>query len=106
MRLHYSNVHPNKLHDEIRAAGINPWPVESKGSEVWLGLPDNTPQTTIDQINAIVSAHDPTPPTVVDPDAELEAAIQGATTLEELKAALLGTVRQARVKGKPISGGQ
>jgi hypothetical protein len=35
-----------------------------------------------------------------DPDAELAAAIQAATTLTELKAALLGNGKLARVKGK------
>lgn len=40
----------------------------------------------------------PVPP---DPDAELAAAIQAATTLTELKAALLGSGgKTARVKGK------
>lgn len=38
---------------------------------------------------------------VVDPDDELEAAIAGATTLEGLKAALLGKNRAGKVKGQP-----
>ena len=37
-----------------------------------------------------------------DPDAELAAAIGAAATLDELKAALLGTAgRQGRVRGRP-----
>lgn len=39
----------------------------------------------------------PVPP---DPDEELAAAIQAATTLDGLKAALLGNGKLARVKGK------
>lgn len=39
----------------------------------------------------------PIPP---DPDAELATAIQAATTLDGLKAALLGNGKLARVKGK------
>jgi hypothetical protein len=35
-------------------------------------------------------------------DAELAAAIDAATTLEELKQALLGKSRPARVRAKPI----
>lgn len=44
---------------------------------------------------------DPPPPIEADPDAELATAIAAATTLEELKAALLGRLNpNARVKGR------
>jgi len=40
-------------------------------------------------------------PEVVDPDTELEAAISGATTLDQLKAALLGKTRPGKAKARP-----
>lgn len=48
----------------------------------------------------LVAAHVPaTPP---DPDAELRAAIDAATTLADLKAALLGKSRAGQVAGRPV----
>lgn len=41
----------------------------------------------------------PAPP---DPAAELAAAIEAADSLEELKAALLGKLRPARVDARPL----
>jgi len=41
------------------------------------------------------------PPIPPDPDAELAKAIEGATTLAALKAALLGIIGAAKVKGRP-----
>lgn len=46
----------------------------------------------------------PTPPTPPpDPDDELAQAIAAATTLNELKAALLGHTTAAAVKGRPTA---
>lgn len=45
---------------------------------------------------------DPTIPEPPDPDRELAAAIQNATTLDALKAALLSSVKAGRVKGQPV----
>lgn len=42
----------------------------------------------------------PAPP--ADPDKELENAIASATTLAELKGALLGTRSLGKVKGRPV----
>jgi hypothetical protein len=44
----------------------------------------------------------PKPPPQPDPDEELAAAIQAATTLDELKDALLGKFEKAKVKGKAV----
>ena len=44
----------------------------------------------------------PSSPVPPDPDRELAAAIEGATTLAELKAALLGQKSQGKVKGRPV----
>lgn len=45
----------------------------------------------------------PVLPPEVDPDVELALAIAAATTLAELKAALLGQTRAAAVKGRKIN---
>lgn len=45
---------------------------------------------------------EPAPPPPPDPDAELAAAIAAATTLEELKAALLGQGNNSAVRGKRV----
>ena len=50
-------------------------------------------------IRAAFAAHLPKPP-APDAGAELDAAIQSATTLEELKNALRGKTRQGRVKAE------
>ena len=84
MRLHYKGVNTNKLHDELIAAGIRAWPVESKGSDTWIGMPDDTPKEVLDQIAAIVAAHDPAPVPVVP-----------VPTLEERIVALEAKVGQA-----------
>ena len=61
MKLHYKGANTNKLHDELIAAGIRPWPVESRGEDTWLGMPDDTPKETLDKIAAVIAAHDPAP---------------------------------------------
>ena len=78
MKLHYKGANTNKLHDELIAAGIRPWPVESKGVDVYLGMPDNTPKEVLDQIAAIVAAHDPAPPVQPPTDTERIAALEAA----------------------------
>ena len=44
---------------------------------------------------------EPAPPAPPDPQTELDAAIAAATTLDELKAALLGQGNAGRVAGRP-----
>ncbi len=92
-----------RLHDELLAAGIalplvdGCSPVQGRGDDIWITVPDDTDDAAI---AAVVAAHDPTPAPESDADAELAAAIEAATTLEQLKAALLGRVRAAKVKGR------
>lgn len=51
-------------------------------------------------VEAVVAAH--VPPAAADPDEELAAAIASATSLDQLKKALLGNLgHAARVAGKP-----
>lgn len=59
---------------------------------------------TAEQLQAALAAH--TPPDTVDPDDELRAQIEAATTVADLKAALLGTKpgQVARVAGRSKDG--
>jgi len=100
MKLHFTGVNTNKLHDELIAAGIVPQLVESLDADTWITIEDS--QETA--VNAVVVAHDPAPaPEPPDPDEELAAAITAATSLEELKNALLGKVgKGAGAKGKAV----
>jgi hypothetical protein len=51
----------------------------------------------------VIMEAQPKPPTAPDPDEELAAAITAATTLDQLKNALLGKLgKSAKVKGKPV----
>lgn len=63
--------------------------------------PKNTlgPQPTPEQIAQWSIEYDSHPKSP-DPDVELDAAIAGATTLQELKDALLGRVRAGKVAGR------
>lgn len=94
-----------KLHDELLAAGVplplvdGCTPVQGRGNEIMLTVPDDADEQLI---AAVVAAHDPTAVPAPDPDAELEAAIAAATTLEELKDALLGKVRAGQAKGRAV----
>ena len=65
MRIHYSNVNPNKLHDELILAGIMPVLVENDcldgeyiAKNTWITFSEDTDMTTV---QAIIDAHDPTP---------------------------------------------
>ena len=57
----------SKLADELISNGINPIrenntsAIHGTETEVYIYIPDDTPQDMIDQITTIVNAHDPTP---------------------------------------------
>ncbi len=88
----------SKLMSELVAAGLPIVGCASTGRIDWQdGHPTPEEMAAAD---AVLAAHDPTPGPEVDADAELEAAITASTTLEELKAALLGRVRAAKAKGR------
>lgn len=104
--------HPDKLHDELLAAVPTLQPVgegdereavmivSGDGSTLTLGVPDGVDEA---EVRAVVEAHDPAPPPAPpDPDAELAAAIEAATDVEELKAALLGLARPGRVRARGV----
>lgn len=75
--------------------------LKGNGENIYLRVPDNAP---VIEIEAIIQAHDPTsPPPPPDSDEELAQAIEAATTLNELKDALLGRIRGVKVKGKPVA---
>lgn len=84
MKLTYTKANLlTKLHDELIAAGIpldngGLSPVQGKDDEIYIYVADDTPQTTIDQITAIVNAHDPTPPPQSPTQEERLAALEEA----------------------------
>lgn len=90
-----------QLQTELAAAGITVAGLGLTGDNLHTYDGDGVPCELPDGAAVVVAAHDPTPVPVVDPDAELEAAIGAATTLNELKAALLGNVRAGKVKAQP-----
>lgn len=61
----YININPNKLHNELIAAGINPILVENDCSigsytapNTWITFEDSTDMVKVQQV---IEAHDPTP---------------------------------------------
>ena len=70
---------------------------------------DGEQETTAEHHAAVVSAAEvesrkpaPVPPPRPDPDVELANAIEAATDLASLKAALLGNKGAGMVKGRPV----
>lgn len=65
MKILYTNINPNKLHDELIKTGITPILVmhdakkgECISENAWITFADNTDMTAA---QAVVNAHDPTP---------------------------------------------
>ena len=79
MRLHFTGVNTNKLHDELIAAGVTTQLVESLDSDTWITVDD----AQVDAVKAVVAAHDPTPATL-PPTAE--------ERLESLEMAMLAMI--------------
>lgn len=122
--------HLTKLHDELLEAvsALRPVPgpdgepqarllLGGDGETIEMLVPDDLSPEDIAAIEAVVSAHDPTPPPPPpDPDQELMAAIalaesevKAAQDEPALKAAVLkligalqGKVRPGRAKGRPV----
>lgn len=63
MELIYTGVNRNKFHNELNEQGIYPDPVKAgkTDDEIILTMPDDTPQSTLDQIEQIYQNHDPAP---------------------------------------------
>lgn len=92
-----ASLHGDALEDEIRAAG---WPdaeVSVAGDVLRVA---EVPDGDRDSVKTVIDNHVPPDPPP-DPDAELASAIEGASTLAELKDALLGNLSQGRVAGRP-----
>lgn len=73
------------------------WPVpvgQNKGHERWTIVDTTTNPATLKVNPKFV--FEP------DPDVELAKAIEAATTLQELKDALLGKIGAGKIKGKPV----
>ena len=58
MKIEYTNVNANKLHDELIAAEIVPFLVESLDGTTWITYADDTDMAIVDDV---VAAHDPVP---------------------------------------------
>lgn len=83
------------LPEDVRGLEVTSlaWPSTSdgrEGRERWTRVNPATETLEVDESKV----------TAPDPDAELEAAIRSAATLQELKDALLGNLRQGRVKAR------
>lgn len=95
----------DKLCEEINSAGL-PFTaaVTGKGDEIYIYVPDTATDADIATINNIVANHDPTPP---PPPPSLNdllvQAIQAASTLDELKAAVVQVIEGAK-EGAPGNG--
>lgn len=78
-------IHGSALNDELAAAGIPDADVVLVGGKLQI----NADETDRASVERIVAAHVPPLPPV--PRDEFRAAVQAATSIAELKAALLGT---------------
>lgn len=65
MQIHLQNVNPNKVHDELIAAGVEPVVVENDLEEgqyiaanTWITVPEGTDMGVV---QAVIDNHDPTP---------------------------------------------
>jgi hypothetical protein len=76
MRLHFTGVNPNKLHDELIASGVIPQLVESLEADTWITVEDSQ----VDAVNAVVEAHDPGP---VLTDVQLEKITEINSSYQE-----------------------
>jgi hypothetical protein len=102
MLLGRKNINLVKLSQELTAAGISHNALGTDGDEIFTYNDKGEPAELPAAARAVVDAHvlpEPEP----DPDEELAAAITAATTLDELKNALLGKVgKSAKVKGEAV----
>lgn len=80
--------HLTKIHEELLAAGMSTDVlVLGDGDELTL---DGEFDAAV--VEPVIDGHDPTPPPApADPDDEFRAAVEAATSIADLKAALLGT---------------
>lgn len=89
--LHYVKQHDiDKLRNELETAGVVILYLAHTDEEIWIGIPDDAPQEMIDACNTVVANHDPTPPPPPpSPDEVVIQELQAATTLDDVKAALI-----------------
>lgn len=85
-----------KLADELFNAGlVSPLQeddtpsIQGTSEEVWIFIPDESPPEVIDQITAIVEAHDPTPPAIFEPADEEKVALAEAVIDLEARLSVL-----------------
>lgn len=85
-RLHYTKPHHlSKLHDELLAVGIVPERVEGEGDDIWI-----TTDAAAAAVAGVIEAHDQAPiPSPALSAKLLEDAVASASTLDEIKLALV-----------------
>lgn len=83
MRLHFTGVNTNKLHDELIAAGIVPQLVESLDNDTWITVDDSQEAA----VNAVVVVHEPIP--LSQPPTQEEQINDLGTQLFDLQTQLL-----------------
>lgn len=88
-----------QLQAEMGAAGVAATALGQTGPELFTYDKSGVPCELPEGAAAVVAAHVPAVPP--DPDTELEAAITAATTLAQLRDALLGKTRAGKVQGQP-----
>lgn len=82
MKVHYSNVNPNKLHDELIKAGVIPVLVQNDLKEgeyiannTWVTFADGT---DMELVQKIIDAHEPTLPAQLPTEKERILALEEA----------------------------
>lgn len=80
-----TSLHGDALADELAAAGLPDADVSVDGDELVIAGPEDR-----DAVQAVVDAHVPPAPGP-NPDDEFRKAVEAATSIAGLKAALLGT---------------
>lgn len=87
--LHFTKPHEiNQLRQELEARGIQIIDLAHRDDDIWITVADDAPVATIEEVvNAHVPAPPPPPPPT--PDELVIQELQTATTLDEVKAALI-----------------
>ncbi|HBV95782.1 MAG: hypothetical protein JL50_10850 [Peptococcaceae bacterium BICA1-7] len=102
MKLNRKTVDLVKLGEELTAAGVPHNALGTAGDEIFTYNEQGEPLELPAEAGVVIDSH-VLPQPEPDPDEELAVAITAATTLDQLKNALLGKVgKSARAKGKAV----
>jgi hypothetical protein len=89
--LHFVKEHNiDRLYQELIDAGVTVLDLMHTDTDIWIGIPADAPQEMIDAVNTVVANHQPIPlPPPPTPDDIVIQELQAATTLDEVKSALI-----------------